>query len=536
VTRRETRRVLRAYAGFDRPAAPAGRSGRTEQQAWRQVRDHLDGLVACRRTWAQWLLALLTHPVLGRMRRGEVGQESLDTLRRLADRGPLVLLPAHRSYADSLVLAAVLRDAGIPRPWRLAGANLAFWPLGPLARRSGTIFIRRDFGSDRSYHLAVRCYLADLLARAQNLEWYPEAGRSRTGRVRAIRNGMLRLLVAAYVDSGIDDVHVVPVSIVYDVSPDMEAVVDEDAGALKRPEGLRALMHYLRAGRTLGPRCALPAFGEPISLRELSLAATNEWDTARTLAQRVAIGLREATQVPTESLLALVLAADEAEPRDTRPPRSAAALAEQAQALLEHAAARRIPVCRPLRIESALDGMVRTRALIRGPAGFAVRDGRHRFLAYHRNVVEHWFLPRAAAELVATGDATVDRVGELLAPLHAPWASPSDTFERRVEAELAALGDGWEQQPFLLAPRLLGPVFRAYHEAAVHPGGEPGPRSAELRDAAIAVLTAGGLLGARADETARAGFADELSALLTRLRAMAALDAGRPAGIADVRH
>ena len=535
MTRRETRRVLRAYAGLDRPAAPAGRSRQTARQARRRVRDHLDGLVAYRRTWARWLLAMLTRPVLRRMRRGEVGHESLATLRRLADRGPLVFLPAHRSYADSLVLAAVLRDAGIARPWRLAGANLAFWPLGPVARRSGTIFIRRDFGPDRSYHLAVRCYLADLLARARNLEWYPEAGRSRTGRVRAIRNGMLRLLVAAYVDSGIDDVHVVPVSIVYDVSPDMEAVVEEDAGAVKQPEGLRALMRYLRTGRTLAPRAAFPAFGEPVSLRELSLAATNEWDMTRVLTQRVATGLREATQVTAESLLALVLAAHDAEPCDARLSLGAAALAEQVEALLEYAAARRIPVCRPLRIESALDGMVRTGALIRGPAGFAVREGRHRFLAYHRNVVEHWFLPRAAAELIATGAVTVHRVGELLAPLHEPWASASDTFERRVEAELAALADGWERQPFLLAPRLLGPVFMAYHDAAVDPGGESGPRSAELRDVAIRVLTAGGMLGEQADETARARFADELSALLTRLRAMAALDADRHAGIADVR-
>lgn len=525
--RRETRRVLRGYLDAARPSAPGGRSRQTPQETRRQVRHHLAGLVACRRAWAHWLLALLTRPLVRRLRRVDVDPESLLELRRLADRGPLVFLPAHRSYADSLVLAAVLRDAGIPRPWRLAGANLSFWPLGPIARRTGTIFIRRDFGFDPSYHLAMRCYLADLLGRAQSLEWYPEAGRSRTGRLRRLRTGMLRLLVAAYLDSGVDDVHVVPVSIVYDASPDTIAVTEEDAGAVKRPEGMRVLIRYLRAGRTLGPRCAWPAFGEPISLRELTLVRANEWDTTRVLAQRLAAGLRAATRVTAESLIALAF------PGDTEEPHSIDALAEQVAALLHHATVRRIPVCRPAAIDGALDGMVRTRVLTRRPAGLTIEAGQRRILAYHRCVSEHWFMPRAAAELVAAGAVTAHRVSELLAPLDADPVA--DAFERRVETELAALGDGWERQPFLLAPRLLAPVFGAYHDAAVHPADAAGPRSAELRDAAIAVLAAEGLAGPDADETARASYALEISRVVARLQAMAALDAERHPGTADVR-
>ena len=499
------------------------------------VRAHLGGLVACRCAWAERLLALLTWPVLRGGPHIDVEEEPLAELRELAARGPLVFLPAHRSYADSLVLAAVLRDAGICAPWRLAGANLSFWPLGPIIRRTGTIFIRREFGLDPSYHLAVRCVLADLLARAQNLEWYPEAGRSRTGRLRGIRTGMLRLLVAAYLDSGIEDVHVVPVSIVYDALPDTEAVVEQDAGAVKRPEGLRALFRYLKAGRTLGPRYAWPSFGQPISLREISRSATNEWDTVRVLTRRVANGLRDATQVTAESLLALILAQND----DTF--RGDDDLREQISALLRYTARSRIPVCGASRMEAALDGMLRTRVLTRYPEGYAVRAGRQRVLAYHRNIVEHWFLPRAAAELVATGDITARRVSELLAPLHSPSSrhkadAALDAFAHRVEDESAALAGGWARQPFLLAPPLLTPVFQAYYAAATPAPAET--RSAELRVAADDFLTHQKLLGDDRDGTARRdAFIREISLLLARLRLMAALDADRHAGIiADVRH
>ncbi len=96
------------------------------------------------------------------------------------------------------------------------------------------------------------------------------------------------------------------------------------------------------------------------------------------------------------------------------------------------------------------------------------------------------------------------------------------------------LGEGgWEHQPFLLAPRLLGPVFSAYHDVA---GGPETPTpSAELRAAAFALMTAEGLLGPGSDAAARADFQRELACLTARLRVMAVLDRSRHAGTADVR-
>ncbi|WP_034270916.1 1-acyl-sn-glycerol-3-phosphate acyltransferase [Actinospica robiniae] len=477
-------------------------------------------LAVRRRPWAEALLAALTRPLLRHLREVQVDDSALRALRELAERDPIVFLPAHRSYLDSLVLARALGKAGFALPWRLAGANLAFWPLGAIGRRSGMIFIRREFGTDPAYHAAVRSCLADLLVRGHSIEWYPEAGRSRTGRLRKLRPGMPRLLVAAYEESGIEDVQVVPVSVVYDSLPDMEAVTAEDAGAIKRPEGLRALIAYLLATRTLGPRRAWMTFGAAVSLREVTRDAAGEWGAARVLTRRVAAGLRDATQVTAESLLALVFSASDGEPI------GAADLLMQSGVLVEYARQRRIPLCRRCPIESALDGLVRTRVLTRQADGYRVTPGCERILAYHRNVAEHWFLPRAAAELVADGVITAKRIRTLLAQ--------ADGFELRVEAETSALDGGWERQPFLLAPRLLGPILAAYYDVAVSPATRAAP-SAELRDAALALLGAEGLLGRGVDAAARDDLIRELACLVLRLRAMAAHDAGQHAGTADVR-
>ena len=48
---------------------------------------------------------------------------------------------------------------------------MGFWPLGPLGRRVGVVWIRRSFGGDDVYKFALRRYLAHLASKRFNLEW-----------------------------------------------------------------------------------------------------------------------------------------------------------------------------------------------------------------------------------------------------------------------------------------------------------------------------------------------------------------------------
>ena len=85
--------------------------------------------------------------------------DGLERLRELNRKHALIFLPTHRSYVDPLVLGDVLATHDFPRNHLLGGNNLAFWPIGPLGKRAGVVFIRRSFGEDRVYKLAVREYL-----------------------------------------------------------------------------------------------------------------------------------------------------------------------------------------------------------------------------------------------------------------------------------------------------------------------------------------------------------------------------------------
>lgn len=161
----------------------------------------LDGLVAAVDPAAVEVFTGMFRPLHSRAWDVQADTAGLARLRELNRRSPLVFLPSHRSYVDPLVLADVLAAHDFPRNHVLGGDNLNFWPVGPLAKRAGIVFIRRSFGDDQVYKLAVREYFAFLLAKRFNLEWYMEGGRSRTGKLRPPRHGLLRY-VADAVDRG----------------------------------------------------------------------------------------------------------------------------------------------------------------------------------------------------------------------------------------------------------------------------------------------------------------------------------------------
>lgn len=139
----------------------------------------LAGLVASMSPIAIDLLTGALRPLHTRAWDVQVDDAGLARLRERNRRYPLVFLPSHRSYADPLLLADVLAEHDFPRNHVLGGDNLRFWPVGPLAKRAGIVFIRRSFGDDEIYKLAVREYFAFLLSKRFNMEWYMEGGRDR---------------------------------------------------------------------------------------------------------------------------------------------------------------------------------------------------------------------------------------------------------------------------------------------------------------------------------------------------------------------
>ncbi|MEM7677745.1 MAG: 1-acyl-sn-glycerol-3-phosphate acyltransferase, partial [Myxococcota bacterium] len=119
-----------------------------------------------------------------------VDQDGLAKVRRAARRGPVVLMPSHKSHIDYIVLSQVFFKDGLMPPLVAAGENLNFWPMGYIFRRSGAFFIRRSF-SETLYAVVFSAYVRRLLKEGHALEFFIEGGRSRTGKLLPPRTGLL---------------------------------------------------------------------------------------------------------------------------------------------------------------------------------------------------------------------------------------------------------------------------------------------------------------------------------------------------------
>jgi len=379
----------------------ADQEGRPFDEALAYATDCLQEVAAVQSRLAIDAFRTVMRPMHAKAWDVEVDVDSLERLREINKKYPLVFLPSHRSYADPLVLAQVLHDHDFPRNHLLGGANMAFWPIGMLGKRAGVIFIRRTFGDDAIYKLAVREYLAHLAAKRFNIEWYLEGGRTRTGKLRPPKFGLLRYLVRALEDERVNDVVLVPVSMIYDQLQEVGAMAAEQGGAKKQAEGLKWLANYVRAqSRNAGT--VQVRFGDPFSLRTALDEAGEGSAQLEKVAFRICDGINRATPLASTSLVTLALLGvrDRALTLDQ--------VTRVVAPLLDHVQWRQIPgPVAELRSAAAtrrvLDALVAAGVVDIYDGGaepvWSIAQGRHHVAAFYRNGGLHHFIIRAIIEL-----------------------------------------------------------------------------------------------------------------------------------------
>ncbi len=436
-------------------AALASRLELTESQAAERTRAALDGLVACMSPIAVDLLSGALRPLHAYAWDVQADTAGLGRLRELNRRHALVFLPSHRSYADPLLLADVLAEHDFPRNHVLGGDNLRIWPISPLARRAGIVFIRRSFGGDEIYKLALREYLGYLLVKRFNLEWYMEGGRSRTGKLRPPRYGLLAYVADAVARGRADDAYLVPVAITYDQLREVSAMAAEQGGAAKKAEGLGWLASYAR-GQLTRVGTVHVRFAEPLSLRDaLGPGGLDNHADARRLALQkvafeVAVRINRVTPVTATALVTLALlgvrdrALTLGQVRGVLEPLRAylseRALPHSGDVLQTDTGARRVLGA------LAQQNVVTVYAGGQEPV-YAIERGQHLVAAFYRNSAIHHFIDRAVAEMVMLS-APADRWDEAMRlrdQLKFEFFFPDKaSYRAELGAELERLDPGWE--------------------------------------------------------------------------------------------
>lgn len=405
-SRFEARRVVRTPRFQAQVEALAQKLGKPVEVVRREAELRLEEMVTTRSRGWTWLWDHALGPAHTRAFTVVADGAAITRLKKLNEKHALVFLPSHRSYADVFITSKTLTEHGLRRPSILGGDNLSFFPMGPIARHSGGVFIRRSFKNDDIYKAMLQEYLTHLVGRGENLEWYMEGGRSRTGKLRPPKYGLLSYLVYAIRSGAARDVVLVPTSITYDQLHEVEAMMSQETSGNKPKEGLPWLIDYARTQQTWIGQVHL-RFGEPMSLAERLTEAGEDRDRNRYLIEKTAFEvfkrINDATPVTQQALatLALLTSGDRALTLDQ--------VFRQLAPLLDYLKARSLPVSQveALRhhhgVMATLDTLVKTGVVSRFESGiepvYRISAGKHAVAAYYRNSAIHWFINRAILEL-----------------------------------------------------------------------------------------------------------------------------------------
>lgn len=222
--------------------------------------------------WSQVSVDLVS--VLGRLAsRGfdpefDYDEYQVAAMRAALEAHPAVLLFSHRSYIDGVVVPVAMQDNRLPPVHMFGGINLPFGLMGPLMRRSGMIFIRRNIGNDPLYKYVLKEYVGYVVEKRFNLSWSIEGTRSRTGKMLPPKLGLMSYVADAYLDGRSDDILLQGVSICFDQLHEITEYAAYARGAEKTPEGLRWLYNFIKAQGERNFGKIYVRFPEAVSMRQ----------------------------------------------------------------------------------------------------------------------------------------------------------------------------------------------------------------------------------------------------------------------------
>ena len=443
------------------------RTGEDVEELAGKAARHLREIAATPSTFVIDLVAALIRLVYtqGYETRIVYDRAAIDRLEEFGHQHSLAYLPSHKSNLDHLALTYILYENGMPPNHAAGGINMNFFPIGGLLRRHGIFFIRRAFKDNEPYKFVLKQYVDYLLSKRFPLEWYLEGGRSRSGKLRGPRYGMLAYVTDSWRRGSCEDVVLVPTSIAYDQIQDVGAHAAEQRGAAKEKESLGWLVRVLRTMRRRYGRIYVN-FGEPISLAgtlekyepgEIADPEEAQIEVAK-LAFEVALRINRATPITPISLVTLALLGTGDR---------ALTVEETHRALREFIGfvdRRGLPVTERLQpddadvVRRALDALAAHDVVRKVEGGtetvYTVGPEQALKAAFYRNTIVHFFITTAITELALAASARDD--DRLEAFWEEVWAlrdllkfefyfAERDEFREEVTADLADHAPEWDR-------------------------------------------------------------------------------------------
>ncbi len=236
----------------------------SHQQAKQQAKKYINEIAADYRPGLIRLAEKLLTKIWNKIYNG-IEVRHADKVRALAQNGhEIIYVPCHRSHMDYLLLTYVIYHEGLVTPHIAAGINLNFPPIGGILRKAGAFYLRRSFAGNKLYTAVFREYLELLFNKGYSVKYFPEGGRSRTGRLLPPKTGMLAMTLHALIKGINRHVSIVPVYIGYEHVMEVSSYLKELNGTGKKKESFFQIFSAIKKLKNYG--YGFLNFGEPINL------------------------------------------------------------------------------------------------------------------------------------------------------------------------------------------------------------------------------------------------------------------------------
>ena len=439
----------------------ANQSGKPVKTVQAEAKEYLREMISIpTRFWLDvWAKLCSIFLGLGYDKTLQYDADDLERIRHIVRNYPSALLWTHKTYIDGFVVPKILFDNDFPMPHFFGGANLNIPVLGFFLRRAGAIFIRRSFQGNDVYKLSLKQYIGYLMEKRFPMTWSFEGTRSRLGKLMPPKYGLLKYVLEGAHHAAARDIHIIPVSVSYDLVRDAEEYAREQSGVPKAPESVGWLVRYLRSlARPMG-RIHVD-FGEPVKLSEAPLP--DDQIAISKIAFQVAVEANRVTPATFPAVVSASLLG--AFPRAL----TEAEVIREVRDITHWATKRGVRLSPDFNLNytdkmpELLGNMIDEGIIARFDGGletvYGIAEGQASIASFYRNTIVHFFLHRAVAELAllalserTSEESAMDRFWEEVRELRDLFKfeffyPETREFEEQIDQELSREAPGWQER------------------------------------------------------------------------------------------